>query len=111
MLPRVVELARKAGLVAPVITTSIYDAAAPRAESILATMKGVGITEYRSPAVHYDYSRDFGQQLDRAQTSHRHLSQAERQARGHGDVPHSLLPRVGRRGSVGSVDDDQGHGP
>ena len=63
-LPTVVELTRKAGLSAPFLTTAILDDNSPRAEAIIATMKGVGMTSYRAANFRYDYQRDFRTQLE-----------------------------------------------
>jgi L-ribulose-5-phosphate 3-epimerase len=64
-LPRAVELTRKAGLAATMITTSIQDAQSPYAESILRAAKAVGIRYYRGgDYFRYDYKRDLPQQLE-----------------------------------------------
>jgi sugar phosphate isomerase/epimerase len=63
-LPAVVDLTRKAGLSAPFITTAILDDNSPRAEAIIAAMKGAGIASYRAANFRYDYQRDFRTQLD-----------------------------------------------
>ena len=63
-LPAVVELTRKSGLSAPFVTTAILDDNSVRAEAIIATMKGAGITSYRAANFRYDYQRDFRTQLE-----------------------------------------------
>ena len=64
-LPRAVELTRKAGLAATMITTSIQDAQSPYAESILRAAKAAGIRYYRGGEYfRYDYKRDLLQQLE-----------------------------------------------
>jgi len=62
-LPKAVELTQKAGMTAPILTTGILDDQSPRAEAILETMKGVGITSYRAAVFHYDYTQDFRSQM------------------------------------------------
>ena len=57
-LPRAIELTRKAGLAAPMITTSIQDASSPHAEAILRTAHGLGVRFYRGGEYfRYDYTR------------------------------------------------------
>ena len=64
-LPRVVELTRKAGLAAAMITTSIQDAASPHAEAILRTAKGLGIRFYRGGQYfRYDYKAPLIPQIE-----------------------------------------------
>jgi sugar phosphate isomerase/epimerase len=63
-LPAVVELTRRFGLSAPFVTTAILDDTSPRAEAIIETMKGVGMTSYRAANFRYDYQRDFRSQLE-----------------------------------------------
>jgi L-ribulose-5-phosphate 3-epimerase len=63
-LPRAVELARKAGLAAPMVITAITDASSPRVEAILDTMRSVGIRHYRAASFRYDYAGDLEAQLD-----------------------------------------------
>jgi sugar phosphate isomerase/epimerase len=63
-LPLAIELTRKAGLSAPILTTGILDDRSPRVEAIIETMKAVGITSYRAAVFRYDYQRDFRTQLD-----------------------------------------------
>lgn len=63
-LPRAVDIARKAGLATPMLITAINDAAVPRAEAILETMRGAGITRYRAPNFRYDYTRELQPQWD-----------------------------------------------
>jgi sugar phosphate isomerase/epimerase len=63
-LPRAVDLARKAGLATPMLITAITDAASPRAEAILDTMRGVGIRYYRAASFRYDYAGNLEAQLD-----------------------------------------------
>lgn len=63
-LPAAVNLTRKAGLSAPILTTAILDDRSPRVEAILETMKGVGITSYRAAVFRWDYQRDFREQMN-----------------------------------------------
>ena len=63
-LPRCIELTRRAGLAAPMITTSILDASTPHAEAILATASGLGVTHYRADDASYDYAKDLEAQIE-----------------------------------------------
>jgi L-ribulose-5-phosphate 3-epimerase len=64
-LPRVVELTRKAGLAAAMITTAIQDAASPHAEAILRTANGLGIRFYRGGQYfRYDYKAPLLPQIE-----------------------------------------------
>ena len=64
-LPRALELTRKAGLAATMITTSIQDAQSPFAEPILRAAKAAGIRWYRGGEYfRYDYARPLLPQLD-----------------------------------------------
>jgi sugar phosphate isomerase/epimerase len=64
-LPRAIELTRKAGLAAPMITTSIQDASSPHAEAILRTAHGLGVRFYRGGEYfRYDYTRPLTPQLE-----------------------------------------------
>lgn len=64
-LPRVIELTRKAGLVTPMITTSIQESSSPHAEAILGTAHGLGIRFYRGGQYfRYDYKAPLLPQID-----------------------------------------------
>lgn len=64
-LPRAVELTRKAGLTATMITTSIQDAQSPFAEPILRAAQAAGIRWYRGGEYfRYDYARPLLPQLE-----------------------------------------------
>jgi L-ribulose-5-phosphate 3-epimerase len=64
-LPRVIDLTRKAGLAAPMITTSIQDASSPQAEAILRTARGLGIKYYRGGLYfRYDYGKPLAPQIE-----------------------------------------------
>lgn len=62
-LPRAVESTRKAGLSAQILTTAILDDQSPRAEAILETMEGLGITSYRAGVFRYDPQKDYRDQM------------------------------------------------
>jgi L-ribulose-5-phosphate 3-epimerase len=64
-LPRVIELTRKAGLAAPMISSSIQDASSPYAEAILSAAHGAGVKYYRGGQYfRYDYAKPLGPQLE-----------------------------------------------
>jgi sugar phosphate isomerase/epimerase len=63
-LPKAVELARKAGIAIPMITTAIVDTATPHAEAILRTIASLGIRRYRWGGFRYDLARGLPGQLD-----------------------------------------------
>jgi len=63
-LPKAVDLARKAGLDAPMLITALNEGTSERAEAILDTMRGVGIRYYRAAPFRYDYSGDLAQQIE-----------------------------------------------
>jgi sugar phosphate isomerase/epimerase len=65
ILPRAVELTRKAGLDVRMITTAIQDARSPFADAILSTAGGLGVKVYRSGEYfRYDYDRSLVDQLE-----------------------------------------------
>jgi L-ribulose-5-phosphate 3-epimerase len=63
-LPKAVELTRKAGMVAPFVTLSAFDSKSPRLDVVLATMKDLGITGYRTPAQPWDLTKDLPPQIE-----------------------------------------------
>ena len=64
-LPRAIELTRKAGLAAPMITTSIQDASSAHAEAILRTAHGLGVRFYRGGQYfRYDYAKPLAPQIE-----------------------------------------------
>lgn len=63
-LPKAVELTRKAGMVAPFLTLSAFDSKAPRLDMIFNTMKGLGISSYRTPSQPWDLTKDLVPQID-----------------------------------------------
>ncbi len=64
-LPRAVDLTRKAGLAATMITTAIQDAQSPFAEPILRAAQAAGIRWYRGGEYfRYDYARPLLPQLE-----------------------------------------------
>ena len=64
-LPRAVDLTRKAGLAATMITTAIQDAQSPFAEPILRAAQATGIRWYRGGEYfRYDYAKPLLPQLE-----------------------------------------------
>jgi L-ribulose-5-phosphate 3-epimerase len=63
-LPKAIEIIRKEGLLAPMITAEIVDAKTPHAEAILRTASGLGIHHYRWGDFPYDYARPLADQLE-----------------------------------------------
>src|SRR5271165_3093220 len=74
-LPKAVEIARKAGLEAPMITAGIVDASSPHAENVLRTAHELGISHYRWGGFTYDYSRSIATQLDQLKPRVRALAE------------------------------------
>ena len=63
-LPNAVDIIHKQGLMTPMITAEIIDAATPHAETILRTASGLGIHHYRWGGFPYVYDRDIATQLE-----------------------------------------------
>jgi len=62
-LPKAVELIRKAGLSAPMVTSGIVDARSPHAERVLKTLSALDIHTYRWGGFVYDLNRDLPAQI------------------------------------------------
>ncbi len=63
-LPPLVSLIRQSGLVVPMVTTDIVDAASPHARDVLKTLSSLGIRYYRWGGFKYGAGQPFSRQLE-----------------------------------------------
>ena len=63
-LPALVRAFRANKVEVPMVTSHIIDAATPHAETVLRTLKDLGIAYYRWDGFRYDYKRPLAQQLE-----------------------------------------------
>jgi sugar phosphate isomerase/epimerase len=78
-LPRVVEILRQAGLAAEMVTAGIVDVKSPHAETILKTLKSVGIRYYRWGGFRYADKASIAEQLLGFEARARDLAALNRQ--------------------------------
>jgi sugar phosphate isomerase/epimerase len=78
-LPRAVEIIRQAGLAVEMVTAGIVDVQSPHAETILKTVKGLGIRYYRWGGFRYAEKRGIAEQLAEFEPRARDLAAMNKQ--------------------------------
>ncbi len=78
-LPKAVETVRQAGLAAEMVTAGIVDVRSPHAETILHTLKSLGIRYYRWGGFRYAEKRPIAEQLHEFEAKARDLAALNRQ--------------------------------
>jgi sugar phosphate isomerase/epimerase len=94
-LPRAVEAARGAGLVVPMITTTIVSAKDPHAEAVLETAGRLGIGDYRLGPIPYDVARGITGTLEHLRGPLRDLAGLNQRAGIRGGYQNHAGERVG----------------